>query len=524
MIPIKNLKVFNGNLILIDFFLSKKYRYLEIHSNLFELDGIDLYSTHLNRNHLVQKLNENVKKNRFTLISASAASGKTSLLKLFADKMPFNYSIVHFMPIHVNVYELFQSKGIDLVQKRCGYTSEEIHVFLIDDAQVRYGEKDFWTTLFKAASYWIPPNIRFVIAASHMLSGGIESPVEFVTLDRIDRQDLLLNVDEWNELMSLSIGLPPHLSSDSIKEAIFNDTNGLIGAVRIAIESIKERFSKDPSPGEDHILRYFLSNTLTVKMARCFGSQHSIPVSQKLVDFLRRLFFESYSVQPLNLNDDDKTTFVSLKKAGILIENDQLIKFSSPMAKRYYSRLLYPLREENFRLPISMRHIILKTLSQLSPTLLRDVVSNEKRVPKEAVFQHLFMYGLAKSTPPNCSIHPELSKVFKNPNHANSQDFSIQGAIDFYLDFNDSSDTRFGIELLVNGSQIGDHLARFEKSGKYYPLKLTDYAVVDFRYGPVSNINTHPKRISVFFDTGDFSRCSCVFGLNQEQVVVNLSN
>ena len=76
--------------------------------------------------------------------------------------------------------------------------------------------------------------------------------------------------------------------------------------------------------------------------------------------------------------------------------------------------------------------------------------------PKEAVFQHLFMEGLALHTPPECSICTELSKIFPSETNVNSQQ-AIAGEIDFYL----NGSLRWGIELLVNGDGIGEYLSRF---------------------------------------------------------------
>ena len=66
-------------------------------------------------------------------------------------------------------------------------------------------------------------------------------------------------------------------------------------------------------------------------------------------------------------------------------------------------------------------------------------------------------------------------------------------------------------QLLVKGDQVGEHIDRFSRKGKYHPLNVADYIVVDFRPGPVSNVRLYEKRLSVFFDS-DFSACKYVFG------------
>jgi hypothetical protein len=140
--------------------------------------------------------------------------------------------------------------------------------------------------------------------------------------------------------------------------------------------------------------------------------------------------------------------------------------------------------------------------------------------PKEAVFQHLFMEGLALHTPPSCSICPELSKIFPSETNLNMQ--QIEGEIDFYL----NGDIRWGIELLVNGGGVGEHLSRFAPNGKYAPLAVNDYAIVDFRKnarGQPTQISKHPNRVSVFFKLGDYSAAQCLFGEDTDAIKINLA-
>jgi len=131
--------------------------------------------------------------------------------------------------------------------------------------------------------------------------------------------------------------------------------------------------------------------------------------------------------------------------------------------------------------------------------------------PKETVFQLLFMEVLALNTPPECSICPKLSKIFPPDNNLNSRQ-AIAGEIDFFL----NGSLRWGIELLVNGDRIGEHLGRFSPpNGKYASLAVNDYAVINFRgnaTGQPTDSSKHPKRVSVFFKKDDYSVAQCRFG------------
>ena len=54
---------------------------------------------------------------------------------------------------------------------------------------------------------------------------------------------------------------------------------------------------------------------------------------------------------------------------------------------------------------------------------------------------------------------------------------------------------------------------------------MNAYALVDFRVsedGEPTHVRRLDKRVSVFFKTGDFSQCKCVFGLEQDPVLLVL--
>ena len=114
-------------------------------------------------------------------------------------------------------------------------------------------------------------------------------------------------------------------------------------------------------------------------------------------------------------------------------------------------------------------------------------------------------------------ICPELSRYFPNTNGSDNSHFSsnsntntlINGEIDFYL----NGKLRWGIELLVQGKGITEHLSRFDEEGKYNDLKVLDYRVVDFRVnstGDATNVIPNDKCITVFFKSGEYSSCKVV--------------
>jgi hypothetical protein len=98
---------------------------------------------------------------------------------------------------------------------------------------------------------------------------------------------------------------------------------------------------------------------------------------------------------------------------------------------------------------------------------------------------------------------------------------AIRGEIDFYL----HSELKWGIELLVNGDRISEHMDRFGPNGKYAGLGVKDYAVVDLRGsvdGKPTNVQRREKRYTAFFDPKDFSKCSLYSG-TENVIELNLS-
>lgn len=129
------------------------------------------------------------------------------------------------------------------------------------------------------------------------------------------------------------------------------------------------------------------------------------------------------------------------------------------------------------------------------------------------------MIALAQCTPSDSSICPELSEVFPElPGTSKRQ--KIDGEIDFYINGN----SRWVIELLVQGNQIGEHMSRFDVDGRYFALRANDYVVIDFRSGPITTIRRHPKRVTVFFDRPDFSACHCVYDMEADPILISLAN
>jgi len=494
-----------------------------IKNRVIQTDGIDIHTEYLQRPDLLAKLTNLVSQYRIVRLTSPASSGKSSLLDLFQDSVKNSEVIWINCLLDHSCFQLLAEKGIDLEKGKYERNIGKRDTFIfLDDAQAKYSEVRFWDQLIKGSSHWMPSNVRFIISSTHLLSGGTESPVEFKALPRLERGDFLLTADESNEFLELPvIGLPQTMKSETFKQVLIRECGGLIGALRQSIDFLKDRFAKDAQPPETALLQFFLSDELLPGITRCFGSAHSAPIGNDFKLFLKKVLVDEKPFQNGFANPQDDDSFSSLKKAGILVElPDSSVGFSSSLAKRYYFKWIFPNRSRTR--PSSLRELLIKVVSNMSSTVLKNSTF-QGDFPKEAVFQHLFIEGLALYTPPECSICPELSKIFPPDNNPNSRQ-AIAGEIDFYL----NGSLRWGIELLVNGEGIGEHLDRFSPpNGKYVALAINDYAIVDFRRnttGQPTSILKHRKRASVFFMNDDYSVAQCLFGEDPSAIEISLAH
>lgn len=110
-----------------------------------------------------------------------------------------------------------------------------------------------------------------------------------------------------------------------------------------------------------------------------------------------------------------------------------------------------------------------------------------------------FFAALSQHTLLTSKICPEVSQLFS----FEAEDLAaekVNGELHFYL----NGALHWGVELLVDGSGAGEHIARFENGGKYAPLQMEDYIVLDCRPGPVSEVTRHRNRLT-------FESCCCVY-------------
>ena len=311
-----------------------------INRMVIQTDSIDINTEYLKRPELLGRLIELMKENRVVRLTSPAASGKSSLLKMYQHSLKNTHVVWISFLTEKSAFDLLIANGIDLENHQ--YQSpigQRRTVMFLDDAQEKYWDIRFWQQLLKVSWNWLPSNIQVVISSTHLLSVSTSSPASFEYLPKLERGDFLLTPNESKQFLELPvIGLPQKIKSENLKQLVISHCGGLIGALRLSIDSLKDRFAKDIKPTEEALLEHFLSATLLINMSRCFGNSHSCPIGNEFKTILKKIMVDEPYVLETEIlaslaNQQDKDSYVSLKRAGILAKfPDENAGFSSELA------------------------------------------------------------------------------------------------------------------------------------------------------------------------------------------------
>ena len=503
----------------------------DVRSTATPLDGIYIRGgAWIPRRELVADLLNQLQGPVPVVISSPPATGKTSLIQLIQEegKFQMDFRYCHMGSGDDPFEALRREAGLDLLQHGGGALlgdPRRLCVVVIDDAQNAYGSANFWVMLLKGSAVRLPDNLRFLISATHSLGVLMVSPVDFNSLVRVDRSRMLISDAEAKSLIKLCTS--PYSSADDVvplpdmpdlQRVIIWQCGGVIGAVRMCVLKIYEKFRLDPSGrlSESAVLQYFLSDNMVKDMGRLYGvraEEVDVPLATR--EFLQGCFKRGGLEVEAPLDDP---TVSALLKAGVLLKRSSGCGyvFSSPLAQRYFNKLAYPSRYSNK--PKSLRELLERAIPRMSSIALANAVPPLGDLfPKESTFQHELHKALAESLPADCSLLSDLSRT-------GGKLVASDGELDFYV----NGDLCWGVELLIQGVGVGEHLDRFNSiDGRYRTIATKDYAVVDFRStadGHPTNVRMEEKRVTVFFRRGgDFTRCTCLFGLEQEEYTFSLS-
>jgi hypothetical protein len=293
-----------------------------------------------------------------------------------------------------------------------------------------------------------------------------------------------------------------------LKRMLVTDCNGNVGLLKTTLDHLgSARSISQPFESEEAAISYYLELNLSILYGSRFWG-----VSDPLTSVPESFAIRAIADEAATLAEVEESAILKqCMKAGILICNDDTnaVQFSSNLARRYFSQSYFKNRASNHEDCKSLEDLTKAAIGKLSASVLRaSVPRSVLRVnyfPKEATFQHLFMNCLLVLTPPTVKILPELSKSYRDLQ-------PILGEIDFYLA---NRNINWGIELLIQGRHVGEHVKRFGPGGQYEGLRCNSYIVIDFRWGPPTNsVLKTPNKMTVFFNSPDYRMCHYVLGMS----------
>ena len=487
-------------------------------------NGIEFGRPYLKRTDIIRQIQSKFKETRILLLWAPPASGKTSLLQLLSAEK--NHSVVYVSFAGPGCpFSLLEQKKIDYLKETWGLRTSERVIVAIDDAQDKYENKEFWRKFIKdIGKAWIPQNVYLLIAATHKLNSSVDSLAEFSQLERLGSNVFLLKREEYDALVEKFKDLPStwYERFGQLFELIWNDSKGHIGSICCSLKAIVDHFTSRDSghtrardAHESEVIQYYMSANLLTGLERCFGS---FPSSLRIVDELRitllQCVYTPTKPDSASTNEYFETSdFVKrLKKCGLLKSEDFTLEFTSPLARRYTLAYLFP--DRSWESPTSLHELVVRTLAVLSP----DALSASRKIgkfPVEHVFQAFMLKSFIQLTAGDVRVVPELSESFSG------EPKRIPGRVDLYLNGN----LRWGVELLVCGRQVEEHLDRFGQTGKYAALEVKDYVVIDLRPSDNHEISFKNEHLATVIFNESLRECSLFYGLKEtaDQIMMGKS-
>jgi DNA polymerase III delta prime subunit len=287
---------------------------------------------------------------------------------------------------------------------------------------------------------------------------------------RLDRQSTNKLVERFIEVKA-SQGKKTTFDSD-VYNLIYEATNGHVGAVRALLHHLvsSDRRSKK------HVLDFVRHD---VYQADLSAFRAFLCVSQSVIGRLSaqglRLLINSivYFKKGHHEFRVNELQIVELVKVGIFVKtaatgvNDRTrVAFPSIL---HFDLLLHNILHRPLDLHQSrdcFEHLLKELVLRMSPKVLRDtVMTNEKLDPLESHWQG------------------EVSRSFRTISDrvlrtSVGREFNQQAYLDLYVD----DGLQWGIELVRDGVQLGEHVGRFRSDGRYRDIPMQQYAVLNFTH------------------------------------------
>ncbi|KAL3903333.1 MAG: hypothetical protein SGILL_010485 [Bacillariaceae sp.] len=481
-------------------------------------NGIKLESNHLPRDSVVKSIIETAQKEQFVVLGSTAATGKTSLLQLVKAELEDEHAanVVEINPYTGDpVLELFDElKNRGISKQKSDLKRLRNTWLLIDDGQNIYDEQyaGFWQFIVKTISSADVTNNLFVIIAATYDLATPKSPVTFSNLTHVES---LISLDEGKSLVAMfqkewNIQDWRAFPETLLKLSRFTGTDFYhIGVIMAGIHVLRNAKDQPANKGrfrklEGAMLTQLRCKAFFIQLDRCYKFSENITMNKDdLLDVL---------ISGSTENISSLTSLAPFIHVGLLNKHGH---FSTIAAQWYYNLHCFP--NSALKKPDSLDDLVKDCVRSMSAKRLRDTPENG--FPKEATFQHLFNEALSLNLPVARVVIPELNTFATDPNDPSK---IVTGELDFYII---NGESPWALELVRQGSKIGEHVARFDQhKGNYRTAPTKDFLVVDCR-GPLKKNGATSRGTSkcTLYFSDDFKKCVCHMRF-QDPFEIELSN
>ena len=437
----------------------------------------------VHRSEAIRRILATLSLHQFVVIFSPPLTGKTYLLKSFGQQLHRNFSYFRLD----NSMDTTVAKEMIFSVTHVMKDTADI-ILGIDDAHEAFSDPSFWEDLLESAQQMSNGrSIQCIISATYVHGAITTLPPALSRFPCFGIRDLRL--DDVSCRAACFSHIPDRWRSYAqLVDKIVADSAGHVGVALTLCYNLYE-LDKLGIASQSDLLRFYESNEVVCGLSNCFSNfnmpSNRIPVRPVLLNLAHSPSECKPSPEP---GTEEADVVMQLEQAGILDHNQDggNYTFASVQARNCVFRWIFG--DRPVKNPASLRSLLETVLSKLSTTSLR-MSTTEGVFPLEAVFQHQFYSICVLSLPGKCKVYSEYAIRA-------ADDERIQGRIDFFINDN----LRWGVELLVNGDRLQEHLERFSPSGRYRGLNSSDYIVVDFRRGPVTNVQKNTKRATVFVD------------------------
>ncbi len=313
------------------------------------MKSTDISTPLFTRRELLEDLYNSWRRRSITGFFGPPGSGKTTLIREFQkDFRKAIFIHIDFAQKDKSPFDLLKhATGADLENKyvdggspvQQAITAQERICVVFHNAHAKYDEKYFWTMLIRQTEF-IATNVHFIVSAPCSCSfcyGEVASSLTDFQL----RSSLLLKEPEATAFLNQPYpqGLHNDLKDRNILNVLVDSCQGNLLALRTSVDLLNSQFDKIERPSFSEVLRYYLSDEVTLRFECCFGPLPKPAVLDEHRELLRLSCFCFAYIGCWDLND--VPSILQLVYCGILInKHGPYVQCASPLAARYLTLAL----------------------------------------------------------------------------------------------------------------------------------------------------------------------------------------